>query len=481
MSGRSSIFQGQTASSCAEELDEDALFSGRALHVAGALVMPGLDGDPTVAVLEDARARGLTTSLDTVWDATGRWERLVPSLPYLDLFVPSLAEGSAISGQPEPESVAAWLRERGVGTVALKLGADGCFVSSEEFEGFVAAPAIEAIDGTGSGDAFAAGLLYGALAGWPLERSAALANAAGALAASAVGAVEGVRGLEETLTLAGLASSSMNARLNRLFAADGRCFDVAVDHGFFGEGSFLAGIEDMARTVTTLVEAGPDAIQLSPGQAALLQSIPGPAKPALVLRTDVANIYGGSPPSRLFSQVVEASVERAVVLDAACVVVNLLLLPGQPDLHEQCVRNVSALRAACDRSDAADGRAAGDEAGRTRLRVDGDVEKIVPLVRQAVELGADVIKADPTDDLGGLSTRGPGCGHAPGARAWRRQRARRRDPAPHRGDHAAGRRGDRLRAQRGPARRSRSHDAGADGDRPRRVSEEGGKRLRSGG
>ena len=68
----------------------------------------------------------------------------------------------------------------------------------------------------------------------------------------------------------------MNARLNRLFAADGRCFDVAVDHGFFGEGSFLAGIEDMARTVTTLVEAGPDAIQLSPGQAALLQKHSGP-------------------------------------------------------------------------------------------------------------------------------------------------------------------------------------------------------------
>jgi fructose-bisphosphate aldolase, class I len=31
--------------------------------------------------------------------------------------------------------------------------------------------------------------------------------------------------------------------------------------------------------------------------------------------------------------------------------------------------------------------------------VDGDVEEIVPLVRQAAELGADVIKADPTDDL----------------------------------------------------------------------------------
>ncbi len=31
--------------------------------------------------------------------------------------------------------------------------------------------------------------------------------------------------------------------------------------------------------------------------------------------------------------------------------------------------------------------------------VDGDVAKILPLVRQAVELGADIIKADPTDDV----------------------------------------------------------------------------------
>ena len=191
----------------------------------------------------------------------------------------------------------------------------------------------------------------------------------------------------------------MNPRLNRLFAADGRCFDVAVDHGFFGEGSFLSGIEDMARTVAILVEAGPDAIQLSPGQASLLQGVRGPDKPALVLRTDVANLYGGSPPARLFSRVVEAAVERAVVLDAACVVVNLFLLPGQPELHEQCLRNVSTLRAVCEPV----GMPLMVEPlamrpGEGGYGVDGDVEKIVPLVRQAVELGADVIKADPTDD-----------------------------------------------------------------------------------
>jgi DhnA family fructose-bisphosphate aldolase class Ia len=37
-----------------------------------------------------------------------------------------------------------------------------------------------------------------------------------------------------------------------------------------------------------------------------------------------------------------------------------------------------------------------DQAGG--YQVDGDLDKILPLVRQAVELGADVIKADPTDD-----------------------------------------------------------------------------------
>jgi len=192
----------------------------------------------------------------------------------------------------------------------------------------------------------------------------------------------------------------MNPRLNRLFAADGRCFDVAVDQGFFGEGSFLTGIEDMERTVATLVEAGPDAIQLSPGQALLLQGVPGPGKPALVLRTDVANLYGGSPPSRLFSQVVEAVVERAIVLDAACVVVNLFLLPGEPELHEQCICNVSALRAACDPvAMPLMVEPLAMRPGERGYGVDGDVKKIVPLVRQAVELGADVVKADPTDDL----------------------------------------------------------------------------------
>lgn len=90
-------------------------------------------------------------------------------------------------------------------------------------------------------------------------------------------------------------------RLNRLLNTSGNCLDVAIDHGFFNERSFLNNIENMELAIHTIVKAQPDAIQLTVGQAAILQRIPGKHKPALMLRTDVANIYGSEFPGYLFS------------------------------------------------------------------------------------------------------------------------------------------------------------------------------------
>jgi sugar/nucleoside kinase (ribokinase family) len=188
----------------AEELDPGFLYAGRALHAAGQLVMPALDGEPFAAVLAEARRRGLVTSLDTVFDATGRWERALPSLEHVDLFTPALAEARGITGEDDPTRAAAWLRDRGAGGVAITLGADGCYVSGPGFDGYVPAPPVAEVDGTGSGDAFAAGLLYGTLAGWNFERSARFACSAGASATTAVGAYDGLHGVSETLALAGL-------------------------------------------------------------------------------------------------------------------------------------------------------------------------------------------------------------------------------------------------------------------------------------
>jgi len=194
--------------------------------------------------------------------------------------------------------------------------------------------------------------------------------------------------------------ASGGARWNRLFPKDGNLFDVAIDHGFFNERTFLPGIENMKKVIEALVEANPDAIQLTIGQAKVLQSIPGKHKPALVLRTDVANVYGSVLPDHQYSALIEDAVEQAVRLDAACVVVNIFRIPGHPEIHEQCVRNVCKLKPQCEKY----GMPLMVEplvmqtSSKGGYEVDGDIEKILPLVRQAVELGADIIKADPTSD-----------------------------------------------------------------------------------
>jgi fructose-bisphosphate aldolase, class I len=188
-----------------------------------------------------------------------------------------------------------------------------------------------------------------------------------------------------------------NARLQRLFDRDGKCFDVAIDHGVFHTPEFLTGIEDLPSAVETLVEAGPDAIQLGPGQAHLLQSRGGRGKPSLVLRGDSANVYGPFRPKELFCILNANPVEQAVRLDAAALVVNLFYTPGQTELYRQCMANIARVKPACERH----GMPLMIEplvlepGMREDYESSSDGARIAALVRQAVELGADLVKCDP--------------------------------------------------------------------------------------
>lgn len=192
-------------------------------------------------------------------------------------------------------------------------------------------------------------------------------------------------------------------RLNRLFnPISNKCFDVAIDHGFFNEYNFLQGIESMPKAVQVVIEAAPDAIQLTTGQLHYLQRVAGKQKPALVLRTDVANVYGKELPAVAFSKMIDQPVLQAVRADAACLCINLFSIPGAPEVTAQCIDNIIKIKTEADHycvpvmieplvfqpNEKAGG-----------YMVDGDLKKIIPLVRQAVELGADLIKADPCDNM----------------------------------------------------------------------------------
>jgi DhnA family fructose-bisphosphate aldolase class Ia len=193
---------------------------------------------------------------------------------------------------------------------------------------------------------------------------------------------------------------STKARMNRMFTHGG-CLDVAIDHGVCNEPSFMVGLEDMAGVVNTLIKAKPDAIQMAYGQADLLQNCPEKDKPALVMRIDMGNPYNDQRHRIMWSMLQNADepIIGALEMDAACVVVNLFMLPDEPELFRQCVENISRVRAACHKygmplmieplvmlpNDIKGG-----------YQVDGDADKIVTLVRLASEMGADIIKADPT-------------------------------------------------------------------------------------
>lgn len=189
-------------------------------------------------------------------------------------------------------------------------------------------------------------------------------------------------------------------RMNRLFG-NGRCLDVAIDHGVCNEPSFLDGLEDMPAVVKALVGAGPDAIQMNYGQADLLQAIPGRDKPALVMRIDMGNPYNRIRHRDMWA-VLQNEAEPlvgALEMDAACVVVNLFMLPDEPDLFRQCVQNISRVRADCEKYGMPlmiEPLVMQPVTERGGYMVDGDADKIVTLTRLAREMGADIVKADPT-------------------------------------------------------------------------------------
>ena len=195
---------------------------------------------------------------------------------------------------------------------------------------------------------------------------------------------------------------SPKARMNRMFT-DGGCLDVAIDHGVCNEPDFLMGLENMAAVVDTLIAAKPDAIQMACGQADLLQSRPERDKPALVMRIDMGNPYNDRRHRVMWSvlQNHENPIIAALEMDAACVVVNLFMLPDEPELFRQCVENISKVRAACHTYGMPlmiEPLVMLPNDVRGGYQVDGDAEKIVTLVRLASEMGADIIKADPTEN-----------------------------------------------------------------------------------
>ena len=197
---------GANATFTADDVDWSIVEGAKILHTAGPQLMTAFEGEGMASVVAEGKRRGLLTTLDTVMNPRSLgWNGIVHAHPFLDWAVPSLEEAAQLTGEHDPLDQVKKLKAHGAKNVAIKLGAEGCYVSPSDAAPFHVAPLpVTAIDSLGAGDAWSAGFVTGLLHEWPLEKTARLANACGACCVQHLGATTGILPLRETLAIAGV-------------------------------------------------------------------------------------------------------------------------------------------------------------------------------------------------------------------------------------------------------------------------------------
>jgi sugar/nucleoside kinase (ribokinase family) len=182
-----------------------ALPGARVLAIGGYLALPGLDQDGVADLLARARAQGTTTLLDIVVPrgAADPVKALRPVLPHVDCFLPNQDEARLVTGHDDPADQAGALLEMGCGSVIITCGAGGAVYADPARVIRVRPLPVEAIDGSGAGDAFTAGIILGLIEGWPPEQRLRFAAALGGSVCRGLGCTGTVFTRDEALAAAG--------------------------------------------------------------------------------------------------------------------------------------------------------------------------------------------------------------------------------------------------------------------------------------
>lgn len=183
------------------ERDPDAFTNAKAL-ILGSLFRAPFD-DPGVIrdVLKAAKNAGQLVISDTKLP-NFRFLKLADirdSLPLIDFLTPNEDEARYFTGKDDPDDMADAFLSFGVRHVIIKLGAKGCLMKSSQMRVRLPSYAIRAVDATGAGDNFAAGFASELILGKTPEEALRFANACGAVCATSVGAITGVKNRDQVL------------------------------------------------------------------------------------------------------------------------------------------------------------------------------------------------------------------------------------------------------------------------------------------
>ena len=184
-----------------EDVPRDIVAKADFVHIGGFYLMPNFDGPDTVKTLELAKEHGAVTTMDILGiKQDGMAEKILPSMPYLDYFMPNLEEAAMITGLTDPDEMCKYFLNAGAKNVVLKMGERGSLIASSTGERIrVPAFKVKLVDTTGCGDAWSAGFIAGLSLNMSVTKAAQLGSACGSLVASGLGSDAGIIDLESTL------------------------------------------------------------------------------------------------------------------------------------------------------------------------------------------------------------------------------------------------------------------------------------------
>ncbi|RCK74800.1 MAG: putative carbohydrate kinase [Anaerolineae bacterium] len=181
----------------ANQVPDSLLAQTRHLHVCSIFLQSRLRSGLT-SLFDRARSLGVTISLDTNWDPSGKWEGILELIAQVDVFLPNEQEALAITASANlPQALDVLAQQCPL--VVIKQGDKGAIARQGGETVAVKALTVPVVDTVGAGDSFNAGFLYGYLAGFPLKKSLELGIACGSLSTRAAGGVNAQPTLAEAL------------------------------------------------------------------------------------------------------------------------------------------------------------------------------------------------------------------------------------------------------------------------------------------
>jgi len=184
---------GAYADFTAADIPLDLVRRCKVLYLGYFLIMPNLRAEELIPVFEAGRKAGAKIVVDVATpgkqDYVSRLEKL---LPHVDVFLPNQDEAELILGERDPRKQATAFRKMGAKTVVITMGGEGSVLVNDRSRLSAGTYPTELVDGSGGGDAFAAGFIYGLLKGMDEEDCLRVASALGASCVRAIGTTPGV-------------------------------------------------------------------------------------------------------------------------------------------------------------------------------------------------------------------------------------------------------------------------------------------------